>query len=162
MAPFESVVKPEMNAVYITPERYAAIANLPICLPETELRRGSYVQASVFKLAPTQKASIRLLSLTITRILTPGVIPDNVNSSYGLASVGIYGPISLIYGYMLCSPIISVSVGGVGTAMLNPYTSHEISTPGIYVAAVFNNTGRVAQYAVDLSVCVTGVVKFYK
>jgi len=151
-----------MNAVYITPDRYAAIANLPISLPETELRRGSFIQASVFKLAPTQRASIRVLSLAITRILTPGVLPDNINSSYGLATVGIYGPINLVYGYMLCSPIISVSVGGVGTAMLNPYTDHEISTPGVYVAAVFNNTGRTAEYAVDLSVCVTGVVKFYK
>jgi hypothetical protein len=151
-----------MSAVYITPERYATIANLPVSLPEAELRRGAYIQLAVFKLAPTQKAAIRVLALTVTKILTPGVIPDNINSTFGLATVGIYGPINLIYGCMLCSPIVSVSVGGVGTAALNPYTNHVIDTPGVYVAAVFNNTGRTSDYAIDMSVCVTGVVKFFK
>lgn len=151
-----------MNAVYITPERYAAVANLPISLPETELRRGSYVQVSVFHLEPSQIASIRVMALTITRILTPGIVPDNVNSTYGLASLGIYGPVGFVDGFMLCSPIISVAVGGVGTTALNPYVDHVIATPGTYVAAVFNNTGRTAPYAVDLSVCATGVCKFYK
>ena len=151
-----------MNAVYMTPERYAAIANLPIALPETELRRGSYVQVAAFKLLPGQRASVRVFALTLTRILTPGIIPDIVNSSYGIASAGIYGPIRDYSGIMLCSPFISVSTPGVGTSSLNPYTDHPITTPGLYVVAVFNNTGRASQYAIDVAVCVTGVVKFYK
>lgn len=150
-----------MSAVYITPERYASIGTLPISLVETELRRGSSVHIATFKLHQAEEAHIRVLNLAIVRILTPGSTPDNINSTFGYATVGVYGPINLIYGYMLCSPIISVSARGIGTVSLNSYADHAITTPGTYVVAAFNNTGLLPQYAIDMTVCVTGVIKFY-
>jgi hypothetical protein len=150
-----------MNSVYITPDRFAGIGDLGICLPQTELRRGSIIQIASFKLEQSQKATIRVLNLNVIKVLTPGVVPDIVNSSFGIASVGVYGPINTWNGHMVCSPIIRVTAGGLGVASLNPYTDNSIVSPGIYVVNVFNNTGRSAESAIDLSISVTGQIKFY-
>jgi hypothetical protein len=150
-----------MNSVYITPDRFNGIGDMGICLPQTELRRGTILQIASFKLAKSQRAMIRVLNLNLISILTPGVVPDIVNSSFGIVSVGVYGPINTWNGNLICSPIIRVTGGGLGVATLNPFTDNSIVTPGIYVVAVFNNTGRSAASAIDLSVSVTGQVKFY-
>lgn len=151
-----------MNAAtYLTPDRFASIANFPIALPQTELRRGSAIQISVFKLEPFQQAVVRLLALNVIKVLNPGILPDNINSTFGIASVGVYGPIVTWGGHMVCSPIVRVTAGGIGTSALNPYTEHVIAAPGEYVVQVFNNTGRTFPFALDLAVQVTGVIKFY-
>jgi hypothetical protein len=150
-----------MNSTYITPDRFAGIGDMGISLPQTELRRGSIIQIASFKLKASQRAMIRILNLNVIRVLTPGVVPDIVNSSFGIATVGVYGPINTWNGNMVCSPIIHATAAGLGVATLNPYTDNSIVTPGIYIVAVFNNTGRSAASAIDLSVSVTGQIKFY-
>ena len=150
-----------MNAVYITPDRFAAIGSLPISLPQTELRRGSVIQASVFKLKPAQIAVIRMLNLTVLKVLTPGVVPDIINSTFGIVGAGVYGPINSWGGHMVCSPFIRVASNGLGTASLNPYVEYRVATPGVYVVALFNNTGRTSNFALDVSVNMTGLIKFY-
>lgn len=148
-------------ATYITPDRFSAVANLPISLPQVELRRGSAIQIAVFKLTVGQVANIRLLNLNVIKVLNPGIVPDAVNSSFGIASAGVYGPINSWGGHMLCSPIIHVTSAGIGVASLNAFSEHIVASPGMYVVQVFNNTGRTADYALDLAVSVTGVIKFY-
>lgn len=150
-----------MNAVYITPDRFNDIGSLPISLPQTELRRGSIVQASVFNLAPAQIAVVRVFNLTVLKVLTPGVIPDIINSTFGIVGAGVYGPVNSWGGHMACSPFIRVASNGLGTASLNPYVEYRVATPGVYVVAVFNNTGRASQFALDVSVNLTGLIKFY-
>ena len=150
-----------MNAVYITPDRYDSVVTLPISLAETELRRGSIIQASVFYLKPAQRASVRVLTLSVLKMLTPGVVPDEVNSTCGVVTAGIYGPLVSRNGHMPCSPVIKLASSGIGTAFLNPYCDHAIVTPGIYVVQVFNNTGKIYSTAVDVTVCLTGSIKFY-
>lgn len=150
-----------MNSVYITPDRFDAIGDVGICLPQTELRRGSIIQIASFKLRPSQRAVVRVLNLTLLKVLTPGVIPDTVNSSFGVAAVGVYGPVNTYGGLMVCSPIIKTVSAGLGVAFLNPYTDNTIVSPGIYVVNVFNNTGKSAAAAIDLSVAVTGQIKIY-
>jgi hypothetical protein len=150
-----------MNSVYITPNRFASIGDMGISLPQTELRRGSILQIASFKLEGVQKAMIRVMNLNIVKVLTPGVIPDIINSSFGICTVGVYGPMNTWNGNMVCSPIIHVTSAGLGVATLNPFTDNSIVSPGIYFVAVFNNTGRVADSAIDLSVSVTGQIKIY-
>jgi hypothetical protein len=150
-----------MNSVYITPDRFGDMGDLGISLPQTELRRGSIIQIASFKLEKSQRAMIRIMNLNVIKILTPGIVPDVVNSQFGIATVGVYGPVNTWNGNMICSPIIWTTSGGLGVAMLNPYTDNSIVSPGIYVVNVFNNTGRSANSAVDLSVSVTGQIKFY-
>jgi len=152
-----------MNSVYITPDRYAGIGDLGICLPQTELRRGSIIQVASFKLKNAQRAVIRMLSLHVVSVLTPGIVPNTINSSFGICTVGVYGPVNSWGGNMICSPIVSAVSAGLGVAALNPYIDNSIESPGIYVVNVFNNTGRGTDgdYAIDLSVAVTGQIKFY-
>ncbi|MHC4332506.1 MAG: hypothetical protein ACYSUV_02000 [Planctomycetota bacterium] len=148
-------------ASYITPDRFSAVANLPISLPQVELRRGSSIQLAEFRLTVGQFAIVRLLNLNVIKVLNPGTVPDIVNSSFGVASAGVYGPINSWGGHMLCSPIIRVTSAGIGVASLNPYSEHIIGSPGLYVVQVFNNTGRTFDFALDMAVSVTGVIKFY-
>jgi hypothetical protein len=150
-----------MNSVYITPDRFAGIGDMGISLPQTELRRGSIIQIASFKLGPSEQAMIRVLNLNVIKVLTPGIIPDIVNSSFGICTVGVYGPINTWNGNMICSPIIRVTAAGLGVATVNPYVDNSIVSPGIYVVNVFNNTGRSAASAIDLSISVTGQIKFY-
>ena len=150
-----------MNSVYITPDRFAGIGDMGISLPQTELRRGSIIQIASFKLGPSEQAMIRVMNLNVIKVLTPGIIPDIVNSSFGICTVGVYGPINTWNGHMICSPIIRVTAAGLGVAAMNPYVDNSIVSPGIYVVNVFNNTGRSAASAIDLSISVTGQIKFY-
>ena len=141
------------TAAYISTERYAAIADVPICLPETALRRGDVLQIASFQLSRGQVAVIRLMQMTIVSVLTPGVVPDNINSSYGWCYAGVFS------GAMAASPFVAVATSQVGTVGLSPHCEKVIASPGLYTVKVVNNTGKTAVTAIDMSVCVTGVIK---
>lgn len=143
-------------STYILSSRYASIADVPICLPETTVRRGGVVQIASFKLSLGQRAVIRLLDLSIVRILTPGVVPDIINSSYGWCYAGVYA------GYMVASPFVAVASSHVGTTSHPSCCEKIIASPGLYTVKVVNNTGKTADSAIDMSVCVTGVIKIYE
>ena len=142
-------------STYISGDRYAAIVDLPICLPETELRRSVDLQISSFELASGQRAVIRFLNLNVLKVLTPGVIADTVNSPYGWCYVGVFG------SKMAASPLTYVATSQIGNTQLNLFTETILASPGIYTVRVINNTGKVFQTAMDFSVAVTGVIKFY-
>jgi len=143
------------TATYISTDRYAAIADVPICLPETAVRRGNVVQVSVFRLFKGQIAVVRLLDMNIVKVLTPGIVPDNVNSSYGWCFAGVFA------GAMAASPFVAVAASQVGITGLGSFGEKVIASPGVYAVKVVNNTGKTAATAVDLSVCLTGVIKIY-
>lgn len=143
------------TATYISTDRHAAIADVPICLPETALRRGSVVQIASFQLFRGQVAVVRLMDMNIVKVLTPGVVPDNINSSYGWCYAGVFA------GAMVASPFITVASSAVGITGLHACCEKVIASPGIYTVKVVNNTGKTAETAIDLAVCVTGVIKIY-
>lgn len=143
------------TAAYISTERYRAIADVPICLPETAIRRGSVVQIASFELFRGQVAVVRLMDMNIIKVLTPGVVPDNINSSYGWCYAGVFA------GAMAASPFICAASSAVGITGLHSCCEKVIASPGIYTVKVVNNTGKTAATAIDLSVCVTGVIKIY-
>ena len=144
------------NAAYMSPERYSQVVDLPICLPETELRRASTIQISSFTLAAGQRAVLRCLNMNVLRVLTPGVEPDLINSAYGWVYVGVFA------GYMAASPFVVVASSQVGLNELYPNSEKIIASPGTYSVKLVNNTGRTYDKAVDLAVCVTGTIKFYR
>jgi hypothetical protein len=113
------------------------------------------MQIATFVLQQGQVAQIRYINLNVIRILTPGVVSDAINSTLGLATVGVYGD------EMICSPFVYVTATDVGCAVLHPYTERTIVTPGTYSVKAVNNTGLTFQNAVDLSIAVTGVVKLF-
>jgi len=143
------------TATYISTERYAAIADIPICLPETALRRGNVVQIASFKLEAGQRAVVRLIDLNIVKVLTPGIVPDIINSSFGWCYAGVFA------GYMAASPFITVATSQVGISGLHSCCEKIIASPGFYTVKVVNNTGKTAAAAIDLAVVVTGVIKIY-
>jgi hypothetical protein len=143
-------------ATYITSERYASILDLPICLPETELRRGTVVQIASFKLTAGQVAAVRFLNLNVLHVLTPGVVPDAINSAYGWCYAGVFA------GHMVASPFIVVASSQVGSTSLNSAEENLVASPGLYTVLVANNTGKLYDFAIDLLVCVTGVIKIYQ
>lgn len=144
------------TATYVTPERYAAISDLPICLPQTELRRGTTVQIASFRLGPGQRAIIRAMFMNIISVLTPGVSQDAVNSSFGWCYAGVFA------GHMVSSPFIYVAASQVGVTGLTTTADKVIASPGLYTVMLVNNTGKTPDRAIDLAVCVTGVIKFYQ
>lgn len=143
------------TATYITADRYAAIADVPICLPETTLRRSSVVQIASFRLEYGQRAVVRLMDLNLLKVGNPGVIPDIINSSFGWCYAGVFA------GYMAASPFISASAIQVGITGLHACCEKIIASPGLYTVKVVNNTGKTYDKALDLAVCVTGVIKIY-
>lgn len=133
---------------YLTPTRYARVLNIPILLPQTELRRGRYIQAGVIKLALGQTLRIRLLTLNLINVITPAVTPNIFSTPLGLASAGIF------LSPMACSSTCLLSLNGPGTIALNPFQYKEFSCPGDYQFIVSNNTSNV-----DIAVGLTGVAK---
>jgi len=143
------------TATYISADRYATIADLPVCLPETGLRRGNVVQVAVFDLKAGQRAVIRVMDLNVLKVLTPGIVPDAINSSFGWCYAGVFS------GFMASSPFISVSAAQVGITSMNSCCERIITSPGLYTVKIVNNTGKTADKAIDLAVCLTGVIKIY-
>ena len=141
---------------YVQETRRAAVVDLPISLPQAELRRGNELLLASAPLALGQRLSVRVLTLTVLKILSSGSAPDRINTPQGLCSVGVY------VGEMLCTPLCLVVAGQVGTAALNAFAPHDFVTPGVYTVRAFNNTGRVIGKAADLSICATGVLKLYQ
>ena len=142
-------------STYISTARYANIVDLPICLPETELRRSVDLQIASFRLNNGQRAVIRLLNLNVLKVFTPGIIADVINSPFGWCYVGVFA------GRMASSPFVYVATAQIGITQLNLFSEFIIASPGIYTVRVVNNTGKVATSAMDFSVAVTGVIKFY-
>lgn len=144
-----------MGTKLISDASYACIGTLPIALPETELRRGDILQIASFTLTQGQKAVLKMLNLSIIRYLNDGVVFDYINSSYGIATVGLFST------SMVGAPLVRASGNGVGIFTTNPYEDVVISLPGTYTVKVLNNTGRTYLTALDVAVSVTGAIKFY-
>lgn len=136
--------------MYITATRYARIVDLPVALPQTEVRRGKQIILGRVTLALGQLLRIRSLVLHVIRNLTPGPLPSSMNTTLGIASVGIY------LGPMLTSSPALVRGPTTGSFALNSFGLHDIVTPGNYTVIVANHTDNF-----DLSVIVTGSLKLY-
>jgi hypothetical protein len=128
--------------------------NVPICLPQTEMRRGSTLHVASFALLSGQRAEIRSLNLSIVRLFTPGVNFSEINKPFGLASLGVFDD-----DQMACSPIIGVHAHELGTTSLNPSIRHTLMTPAVYRIVVTNNTGLTYDTSLDFAVVVTGCIK---
>lgn len=141
---------------YITTHQFDGAGHLFTCLPQTELRRGNSVRLASFDLVAGEAVELRYLVLSVIRLLTPGAVPDEINSGFGLATVGLY------MGSMLSAPLVALPAVAVGAVMLNPLAPRRMTTPGSYEVRLFNNSGRTVPGAVDISVSVTGVLKIYR
>jgi hypothetical protein len=135
---------------YVTPNIFSRILSIPVSLPQTELRRGKDIQIMQFNLLIGQVFELRALNLHLLKILTPGVTPDYVNRSLGLASLGIYE------GPMLTSALAIVKGTQVGIAQFNPWMTRRFVSPGTYTVILSNNTRNV-----DISVAALGALKLY-
>lgn len=133
---------------YITPGRYAQTFDIPISLPQTELRRGRYIIVGQIQLALGQAMRIRCLNLHLVNIITPTAVPATFNTALGIVSAGIF------LGPMFCSSAALLSSSSPGIISMNPFQFQDFATPGLYTVVVSNNTSNV-----DVSVLLTGVAK---
>jgi hypothetical protein len=135
---------------FVTPAIFSRSLALPIALAQTELRRGKQVQIMQFNLQAGQLLELRCLNLHLIKVLTPGVIPQYVNRSLGLCSVGVYE------GTMLTGAGALVKGLQVGVSQFNQWQVRRFISPGTYQVVVSNNAQNI-----DLSVAVTGTLKVY-
>jgi len=103
-----------------------------------------------FVLKLGQVFELRALNLHILKILTPGITPDYINRSLGLASLGVYE------GPMLTSALAIVKGTQVGVVQFNPWMVRRFVSPGTYTVLISNNTRNV-----DISVSALGTLKLY-
>lgn len=134
---------------FITTQRFARIANLPISLPQTQLNAGMLIVAMKITLAMHQRLELRSLNCFLANILTPGAIPVYLNTAMGLCSVSVTRSLTV------CSPIAYALVKDRSTTS-NPFSTCVIETPGVYNVIVSNNTSNV-----DMAVTATGLFKLY-
>jgi hypothetical protein len=133
---------------YLTEKRHRSIVNLPVSLPETELRRGRYLTCAQINLALGQTLRVRCLNLHLISVLTASVVPQIFNTALGLASAGLY------LTPMMCSSALLLTAQAPGVTALNSFTYWDFSTPGLYSFVVSNNCSNA-----DLSVALTGAVQ---
>ena len=137
-----------MSNGYMTPQRYSALFDVPIALPQTELRRGRYLNCGQIKLGLGQTLRVRCLHLHLVSIITASALPDIFSTTLGIVSAGVYTT------PMMCSSACLLSLSSPGIASLNSFAYRDFSTPGTYYFAVSNNCSNI-----DVSVVLTGVAK---
>lgn len=133
---------------YVTGERFQTIYDMPIQLPQMELRRGRYIIAGTIKIGLGQVMRIRCFNLHLVALLTPDDTPDIFNTPLGIVSAGIYN------SPMVCSSGVLLHTLSPGVVGFNSFQYRDYATPGTYSFIVSNNSRNV-----DLSVSMTGVAK---
>lgn len=134
---------------FVTTKRYARVLNVPISFPQTDLGSGRAIIVSRIPLAINQRLEIRALAITLVSILTPGAIPNYLNTALQLCSVGVYE------STIITSPLVYAAFFDQ-TSTSNPFSPCVIETPGNYTVIVSNNTSNV-----DMAVAATGSLKLY-
>lgn len=135
---------------YVTDQRLSRTLNLPISLPETELRAGKSILVCTLTLVDGQCMHINSLTLKIVQLLTVGVLPVKIYDAYGIASVGVYPSGSD------ATPIAYASSNDNTPYTSNPFCRHTIDGPGSYDVVVRNNTSNI-----NLAVNATGTAKIH-
>ncbi len=135
---------------HLTPSRLKEVIALPLCLPQTELRRGQIIQAATIQLQLGQVLRICYFGIHVVNIITPGVVPAVFTTSAGIASAGVYT------GSMIGGSACQVALSSPGVREINPFHYREFRSPGIYKVLVSNNTSNV-----DITMCLTGVAKIF-
>jgi hypothetical protein len=134
---------------FVTTNRFPRIFDVPFNFGQTELKPGKNIVMSEFELAINQKFELRMLTISLITILTPGAVQEYLNTCMELCSVGLYR------GTMLCGPI-AYAAFREQTCSTNAFARCVVATPGIYRIVVSNNTSNI-----DISVAATGSFKFY-
>ena len=135
---------------YITPYRLGRILDVPISLPQTELRTNKTIEIAAIPLALGQRMTVQSLTVTVVRILTPGQVAELNNVALGICSV------HWLFGFMLTGGLACAATSTVGSSTANLFSRATAGTPGVYRFIVSNNTNNL-----DLSVVVTGSAKIY-
>lgn len=137
-----------MGTGYISGVRFGRVLNVPIALPQTEIRRGKTLKIATVEIGAGQSFEVRSLTSNLLNLLTSGAVPHLHNKALGYASVGIYS------SPMVCSSGALLTMSSPGVATLNPFVPRVFAAPGIYDVVVSNNTSNI-----DMTVVVSGSIK---
>lgn len=135
---------------FVTTSRFQTIYDLPIQLPQMELRRGRYIILGAVQIVLGQTLRVRCFNLHLVNVITPNVVPNIFSTPLGLVSAGIFT------SPMLCSGAVLMRCVAPGVVGFNSFAYRDFSTPGTYYFGVSNNTSNV-----DLTVALTGVAKIF-
>ena len=134
---------------FVNSVRRDRCVDLPISMAQTELRAGKTLSILQIKLALGQRLELRSLSIGMPAVLTPGLVPEYLNTAMSMCSVGLYR------GTIITGPLAyTTSIGAVTTT--NPFSPCVVESPGVYNVTVSNNTSNL-----NLSVVVAGAIKLY-
>lgn len=134
---------------YVSPVQFERILNVPVALPQTEIRRSKTLEIVTIDLKSGQSFEVKSLTVHLLNILTSEV-PHLKNTDLGYVSVNISN------SPMICSGGSVIRVRNPGAVTLNPYLNRVYSAPGIYTVSVTNNIDNA-----DITVVVSGVLKMH-
>lgn len=133
---------------FVTEDRFQTIYDLPIQLPQMELRRGRFIVFGAITVTLGQVIRVRCFNLHLINIITPESTPNIFSTPLGLVSAGIFT------SPMLCSSGVLMRTSSPGVVGFNNFQYRDFAVPGTYYFGVSNNTSNI-----DLTVAVTGVAK---
>lgn len=133
---------------YVTADRFQTIYDLPIQLPQMELRRGRFMIFGAVSLVLGEVMRVRCFNLHVINLITPESTPNIFSTPFGLVSAGIFT------SPMLCSAGVLMQSSSPGVVGFNSFQYRDFAVPGIYYFGISNNTSNI-----DLTVAVTGVAK---
>lgn len=133
---------------FVTEDRFQTIYDLPIQLPQMELRRGRFIVFGAVTVTLGQVIRVRCFNLHLINIITPESTPNIFSTPLGLVSAGIFT------SPMLCSAGVLMRASSPGVTGFNNFQYRDFAVPGTYYFGISNNTSNV-----DMTVAVTGVAK---
>jgi hypothetical protein len=134
--------------------RFNRIVDLALSCPQTVLKPAASLLLATVALEPGQLLRVRWLSAKLVR-LSAASFPLKVNSSLGLAYVGVYSGDFSDVSRPGGTPLALLSLN-FQTKRLNPYYFRDFTAPDTYSVFAVNNTQNL-----DLDLVVSGAARLY-
>lgn len=139
-----------MNGL-VTTYQFDNIIDIPVLLPQTEIRAQDSLVICSVKLLLGQTLCLGYMACQLVQIDPGDAI--KANSSLGLAYVGIFAGGFESLRTPSGTPINFVSMSGPQISVLSPYNQRNFAGPDIVEIVVVNNTD------LNMEVAVTGTAK---
>jgi hypothetical protein len=125
----------------------AGMSDIPISLPQTEVRAGDSLVVCSVKLLLGQELRLGYVAAQLVKI-SPGTA-TKINTSLGLVYVGIFAGGFDTLRTQSGTPVNYLSFSGPRVSVLSPYNQRNFLGPDVVEVVVVNNTSNLSM---DLSV----------
>src|ERR1044071_1539833 len=113
-----------MSSGLVTRPRLDAIVDLPIGLAQAKLPRSTSIVVASIMLRIGQRLRLGWLGLQLVRMSKAS--PSRLNSSLGVAYVGVFAGGAELVRIPTGTPLCTISLNGPFVKLLNPYVSRDM------------------------------------